>query len=38
MVNDDNPNNVNAACGTLFGALINHQINANERRDKLTAD
>jgi hypothetical protein len=36
ILNDNNPNNDESACGKL-GAFIN-QINANERRDTLTAD
>jgi hypothetical protein len=37
ILTDNNPNNDNsAACGKL-GAFIN-QVNANERRDTLTAD
>jgi hypothetical protein len=36
ILNDDNPNNDRAVCGKL-GAFIN-QVNANERRDMLTAD
>jgi WD40-like Beta Propeller Repeat/HYR domain len=36
ILNDDNPNNDKAVCGKL-GAFIN-QVNANERRDTLTAN
>ena len=36
ILGDDNPSNDNAVCGKL-GAFIN-QVNANERRDTLTAD
>jgi Tol biopolymer transport system component/PKD repeat protein len=36
ILNDDNPNNDNSACGR-FGAFIN-QVNAAERRGSLTAD
>ena len=36
ILNDNNPNNDESACGTL-GALIN-ELNANERSDTLTAD
>jgi hypothetical protein len=35
ILNDDNPNNDNSACGR-FGAFIN-QVNATERRGSLTA-
>jgi hypothetical protein len=36
VLSDDNPNNNESACGRL-GAFIN-QVNADERRDTLTAD
>jgi hypothetical protein len=36
ILSDDNPNNDESACGR-FGGFIN-QVNANERRDTLTAD
>jgi hypothetical protein len=36
ILNDNNPNNDESACGKL-GAFIN-QVNAAERRDTLTAD
>jgi hypothetical protein len=36
VLNDNNLNNDESACGTL-GAFIN-QVNANERRDTLTAE
>jgi hypothetical protein len=36
VLSDNNSNNDESACGKL-GALIN-QVNANERRDTLTAD
>jgi hypothetical protein len=36
VLNDDNPDNDESACGRL-GAFIN-QVNANERRDTVTAD
>jgi PKD repeat protein len=37
ILNDNNPNNDESACGKL-GAFINQQVNANERRGTLTAD
>jgi hypothetical protein len=36
ILNDNNPNNDESACDEL-GAFIN-EVNANERRDTLTAD
>ena len=36
ILNDNNPDNDESACGTI-GALIN-ELNANERSDTLTAD